>query len=82
MVVHTNHTGFDVLCQPEKLSYCLPASNRGALDELPENLDENYEQTLLGIEEEKREYAHRISRCLSGFVHPLRAGDLTKFLPI
>ena len=71
-----------VVCQLERLRYCLSASTRGALDELPEHLDEIYERTLLGIEEEKWEYAHRISRCLSGFVHPLRAGELTKFLPV
>jgi hypothetical protein len=45
---------------------------RRTLDKLPETLDETYERTLLGIEKEKREIAHRLFQCLTVTIRPLR----------
>ena len=55
---------------------------RSALDELPETLDETYERTLLGIEKEKREFAHRLFQCLAVAVRPLRIDELAEVLAI
>jgi ankyrin repeat protein len=52
------------------------------LDGLPESLDETYERTLLGIEKEKQEYAHRLFQCLSVAVRPLRVDELAEMLAI
>jgi hypothetical protein len=48
-----------VFCQLDKLRRCLSPRIRRALDELPETLDETYERTLLDIDDENWEYAHR-----------------------
>src|ERR1700741_883879 len=55
---------------------------RHALDELPETLDETYERTLLGIEKEKREFAHRLFQCLTVAIRPLRVDELADVLAI
>jgi hypothetical protein len=52
------------------------------LDELPKSLDETYEQTLLGIEEEQRDYARRLFQCLTVAVRPLRVEELAEILAI
>ena len=71
-----------VYCQIETLRRCLPTVIGHALDELPKSLDETYERTLLGIEEEKREFAHRLFQCLTVAVRPLRADELAEVLAI
>jgi ankyrin repeat protein len=53
-----------VYCQIETLRRCFPASIRRTLDELPETLDGTYEQTLWGIDKQKRDYAFRLFQCL------------------
>jgi hypothetical protein len=53
-----------------------------ALDELPESLDETYERTLLGVEKEKREFAHRLFQCLVVAVRPLHIDELAEVLAI
>jgi len=45
---------------------------------LAETLDETYEQTLLGIHKQKREYARRLFRCLTVSIRPLRVEELAE----
>jgi len=71
-----------VYCQLETLRRCLPTGIGRALDELPESLDETYERTLLGIEKEKREFAHRLFQCLTVAIRPLRVNELAEILAI
>jgi hypothetical protein len=71
-----------VYCQLETLRRCFPNAIRRALDELPETLDETYERTLLGIEKEKWEYAHRLFQCLTVAIRPLRVDELAEVLAI
>ena len=52
------------------------------MDELPETLDETYKRTLLGIEKEKREFAHRLFQCLTVAVRPLQVEELAEVLAI
>ena len=69
-------------CQLETLRRCLPAGVGRALDELPESLDETYERSLLGIEKERREFAHRLFQCLTVAIRPLRVDELAGVLAI
>ena len=52
------------------------------LEDLPKTLDETYGRTLLGIDEEKREYAQRLFRCLTISIRPLRVEELAEVLAI
>jgi ankyrin repeat protein len=52
------------------------------LEDLPKTLDETYGRTLLGIDEEKREYAQRLFRCLAVSIRPLRVEELAEILAI
>jgi hypothetical protein len=52
------------------------------LEDLPKTLDETYDRTLLGIDEEKREYAQRLFRCLAVSIRPLRVEELAEVLAI
>ena len=69
-------------CQLETLRRCLPARIEHALEELPESLDGTYERILLGIEKERREFAHRLFQCLTVAVRPLRVDELAGILAI
>ena len=60
----------------------MPSVIGRALDELPKSLDETYKRTLLGIEEEKREFAHRLFQCLTVAIRPLRVDELAEVLAI
>src|SRR6202789_1888518 len=71
-----------VVCQIDRLRRTLPASIRKVLNELPKTLDESYSHTLLGIDEEKREYAQRLFRCLMVSIRPLRVEELAEILAI
>jgi hypothetical protein len=71
-----------VYCQLETLRRCLPNAIRHSLDQLPDSLDETYERTLLGIEKEKRQFAHRLFQCLTVAVRPLRIDELADLLAI
>jgi ankyrin repeat protein len=71
-----------VYCQLETLRRCFPAVIRHALNELPDTLDETYERTLLGIEKEKRTFAHRLFQCVTVAVRPLRVDELAEVLAI
>jgi len=52
------------------------------LNDLPNGLDETYEHTLLGIDNEKREYAQRLFRCLAVSIRPLRVEELADILAV
>ena len=52
------------------------------LSDLPKTLDETYNRTLLGIDEEKREYAQRLFRCLTVSIRPLCVEELAEILAI
>ena len=71
-----------VVCQVDRLCRTLPASIRGVLSDLPKTLDETYGRTLLGIDEEKREYAQRLFRCLTVSIRPLRVEELAEILAV
>jgi hypothetical protein len=71
-----------VYCQLETLRRCFPNTIKRTLDELPETLDETYERTLLGIEKEKREFAHRLFQCLIAAIRPLHIDELAGILAI
>ena len=69
-----------MFCQLDKLRRCLPPRIRRALDELPETLDETYERTLLDIDDENWEYAHRLFQCIVVARRPLYVEELAGFL--
>ncbi|KAN0126986.1 Ankyrin repeat-containing domain protein [Russula decolorans] len=71
-----------VVCQLDTLRRCFPASIRRALNELPRTLDETYERILLGIDEEKQEYAIRLFRCLAFSRRPLRVKELAEVIAV
>ena len=52
------------------------------LEELPATLDETYERVLMGIDNEKREYAERFFQCLAVSVRPLRAEELAEAIVV
>jgi hypothetical protein len=49
---------------------------------LPKSLDETYGRTLLGIDEEKREYAQRLFRCLAVAIRPLCIEELAEIFAV
>ncbi|KAF8490179.1 hypothetical protein F5888DRAFT_1808316 [Russula emetica] len=51
-----------VVCQADSLRRTPPASIRRVLDDFSKTLDETYNRTLRGIDEEKQEYAQRLFR--------------------
>jgi len=63
-------------CQLETSRHCLPTAIGSALYELPKSLNESYERTLLGINEEKRANAYRIFQCLVASIRPLRVEEV------
>ena len=69
-----------MFCQLDRLRRCLSPRIRRALDELPETLDETYERTLLDIDKENWEYAHRLFQCIVVAHRPLRVEELAEFL--
>ena len=52
------------------------------MNDLPKTLDETYGRTLLGIDEEKREYAQRLFRCLTVSIRPLCVEELGEILAV
>src|ERR1700744_5561435 len=49
---------------------------------MPKTLDATYEHTLLGIDEEKWQFAHRLFQCLAVSVRPLRVEELAEILAV
>ena len=70
------------MCQVERLRRTFPASIRAVLSDLPKTLDETYGRTLLGIDEEKREYAQRLFQCLTVSIRPLRVEELAEIFAV
>ena len=83
-IIHSHHKNRFrwVVCQVDRLRRSFPASIRSALADLPESLDKTYEQTLLGIDKEKREYAQRLFKCLSVSIRPLRIEELAEIFAV
>ena len=52
------------------------------MDGLPKTLDATYERVLLGIDEEKRQFARRLFQCLTVSVRPLRVAELADILAV
>jgi hypothetical protein len=48
------------------------------MNHLPKTLDETYSRTLLGIDEEKREFAQRLFQCLMVTIRPLHIEELAE----
>jgi ankyrin repeat protein len=71
-----------VYCQLETLRQCLPPSVRRTLDELPDTLDETYEQVLKNIKKVNREHAIRLLHCLTVAIRPLRVEELAEVLAV
>ena len=69
-----------MFCQLIYLRRCIPGRIRRALDELPETLDETYAQSLEEIDEQNREYAHRLFQCVVAASRPLLVNELAEFL--
>ena len=69
-----------VFCQLDSLRRCRPGRILRALDELPGTLDATYERTLLDIDEQNWEYAHRLFQCITVASRPLRVEELAEFL--
>ena len=69
-----------MFCQLVYLRRCIPGRIRRALDELPETLDETYARTLEEIDDQNREYAHRLFQCVAAASRPLLVKELAEFL--
>jgi hypothetical protein len=63
------------------LRNCLPARIR-ALDELPESLDDTYDRTLKGIDEQNWEFVHRLFQCVAVASRPLLVKELAELTRI
>src|SRR6266446_6570118 len=61
---------------------CYSDDIQGALDDLPEDLDETYERTLRDIDKQKRKYAQRLFQCLSVSIRPLRVEELAEIFAV
>ena len=69
-----------VFCQLETLRHCFPPNLRQVLNELPETLDETYEQILRGTNKAQKDNARRLLQCLTVTVRPLRVEELAEIL--
>jgi ankyrin repeat protein len=69
-----------VFCQLETLRHCFPPNLRQFLNELPESLDETYEQILKRINKAQKEDARRLLQCLTVAGRPLRVEELAELL--
>src|SRR6266478_2431647 len=71
-----------VFCQIGNVLRCYSNDIQGALDDLPEGLDEIYERTLRDIDKPKRKYAQRLFQCLSVLIRPLRVEELAEIFAV
>ena len=69
-------------CQLETLRQCLPPSVRRTLGELPDTLDETYEQVLKNIKKVNRVHAIRLLHCLTVAIRPLGVEELAEVLAV
>ena len=64
----------------DALQHCFPTNLRQYLNELPETLDETYEQILKRINKAQKDNAHRLLQCLTVAVRPLLVEELAELL--
>ena len=64
----------------DALQHCIPPNLRQYLNELPDTLDETYDRILKGINKAQKDNAHRLLRCLTVAVRPLRVEELAELL--
>ena len=64
----------------DALQHCFPTNLRQYLNELPETLDETYEQILRRINKAQKDNAHRLLQCLTVAVRPLLVEELAELL--
>ena len=69
-----------VFCQLDALQHCIPPNLRQYLNELPDTLDETYDQILKSINKAQRDNAHRLLQCLTVAVRPLLVEELAELL--
>jgi hypothetical protein len=69
-----------VVCQVDTLRRNFPASIRSALNDLSKTLDETYGRGLLGIDQEKQEFAQRLFQCVMVSIRLLRVEELAEIL--
>ena len=60
----------------------LSTRNQSRGDQVPKRQDSQLDLTLLGIDDKKREYAHRLFQCLATSIRPLRVEELAEVLAI
>jgi hypothetical protein len=79
----SSHSRFRwVFCQLETLRNCLPQNIPRVLKELPASLDETYERVLREIGAANRHHAHRLLKCLTVAIRPLRVEELAEILAL
>ena len=69
-----------VFCQLNALHRCFPLDLHRFLNELPKTLDKMYNRILKRIDEAQRDYAHRLSQCLTVASRPLRVEEFAELL--
>ena len=69
-------------CQLESLRHTPSADLRRVLHELPETLDQAYENVLNSIDEEDRGHAHRLLQYAAVAIRPLRVEELAQALAV
>ena len=69
-----------VFCQLDALQHCFPPNLRPYLNDLPETLDETYEQILGDINRAQKDNARRLLQCLTVTVRPLQVEELAELL--
>jgi ankyrin repeat protein len=62
------------------LQNCFPPNLRQFLNELPDTLDETYEQMLKSISKAQKDDAYRLLQCLAVAVRPLHVEELAELL--
>jgi len=81
-LIHLLGSSRSVYCQLETLRRCFPPSIRQDLEKSPVILDETYERALLGIDNDKSEYARRFFQCLAVSVPPLCSEELAEAIVV
>jgi ankyrin repeat protein len=69
-------------CQLQLLQHTLAQDLPRALPELPETLDQAYEQILKSIDSANRDHAYRLLQCLTVAIRPLRVEELMQVLAV
>src|SRR6266446_5778761 len=80
MILTPSHRFRWVVCRVDCLRRSFPVSIRSALADLPDGLDQTYDRTLLGIDNQKRKFARRLFQCLLVSIRPLHVDELAEVL--